>query len=285
VVFTQDSGVGRVGVSNIRQQYPRIKERAVVATAPEEPTSQSLQSQYAEQFANHLTANREEQARLRQRLEQLVTDEAWLVKALETVSAPDETEAGAQAPQDKSAQPHDSTSGPAEPAEATEATESAGEASAAVPQQRQDKQTKASAKKTTAKKTAAKKSAAKKTTAAKKAPAVKETAARGGEPTLGELLLAVLGKHAGQPRTAGEVAGDLEREYPERARDINTVRNTLERLVAKSRIERSKQKNTVLYTVVESADGADGAAVKASPAAETAGAEEAEDTEKVLAQA
>ncbi|MFF7858751.1 hypothetical protein [Streptomyces sp. NPDC007904] len=263
-----------------------------MATAPEEPTSQSLQSQYAEQFANHLSANREEQARLRQRLEQLVTDEAWLVKALETVSAPDEneTDAGAQAPQDKSAQPHDSTSGPAEPAEATEATESAGEASAAVPQQRQDKQTKASAKKTTAKKTAAKKStvkksAAKKTTAAKKAPAVKETAARGGEPTLGELLLAVLGKYAGQPRTAGEVAGDLEREYPERARDINTVRNTLERLVAKSRIERSKQKNTVLYTVVESAPAADGAAVKASPAAETAGAEQAEDTEKVPAQA
>jgi hypothetical protein len=285
VVFAQDSGVGRVGVSNIRQQYPRIKERAVVATAPEEPTSQSLQSQYAEQFANHLSANREEQARLRQRLEQLVTDEAWLVKALETVSAPDETEAGAQAPQDKSAQPHDSTSGPAEPAEATEATESAVEASAAVPQQRQDKQTKASAKKTTAKKTAARKSAAKKTTTAKKASAVKETAARGGEPTLGELLLAVLGKYAGQPRTASEVAGDLEREYPERARDINTVRNTLERLVAKSRIERSKQKNTVLYTVVESAPTVDGAAVTASPAAETAGAEQTENTEKVLAQA
>jgi hypothetical protein len=261
-----------------------------VATEQEQPTTQSLQSQYAEQFANHLEDNREEQARLRARLEQLVTDEAWLVKALKTVSAPDENEAGAQAPQDESAQPHDSTSGPAEPAEATEATESAVEASAAVPQQRQDKQTKASAKKTTAKKTAAKKtpvkkSAAKKTMAAKKAPAVKETAAKTGEPTLGELLLTVLGKYAGQPRTASEVAGDLEREYPERARDINTVRNTLERLVAKSRIERSKQKNTVLYTVVESAPTVDGAAVKASPAAETASAEEAENTEKVLAQA
>jgi hypothetical protein len=260
-----------------------------VATEQEQPTTQSLQSQYAEQFANHLKANREEQARLRARLEQLVTDEAWLVKALKTVSAPDENEAdaGAQAPQEASAQSHDSTSGPAE---ATEATESAVEASAAVPQQRQDKQAEAPAKKTTAKKTAAKKTAAKKSTArkvpvAKKAPVAKETAAKGGEPTLGELLLTVLGKYAGQPRTASEVAGDLEREYPQRARDINTVRNTLERLVAKSRIERSKQKNTVLYTVVEPAPTADGAAVKASPAAETAGAEEAKNTEKVPAQA
>ncbi|MFD5662670.1 BlaI/MecI/CopY family transcriptional regulator [Streptomyces hirsutus] len=95
--------------------------------------------------------------------------------------------------------------------------------------------------------------------------------------------MTVLGKHAGQPRTAGEVAGDLEREYPERARDINTVRSTLERLVAKSRVERTKQKNTVLYTAVtESAPAADDAAAEASPATETAGAEE---TEKVPAQA
>ncbi|MFE2282507.1 hypothetical protein ACFXAE_35825 [Streptomyces sp. NPDC059454] len=270
-----------------------------MATASEELTSQSLQSQYAEQFAHHLTANREEQARLRQRLEQLVTDEAWLVRALETVSAPDENEAdaGAQAPQDESGQAHDSTSGPVEPAEATEATESAVEASVAVPQQRQDKQTEAPAKKTTAaKKATVKKSAAKKPTTAqqaptakkttaKKAPAAKEATARSGEPTLGELLLTVLGKYAGQPCTASEVVSDLEREYPERARDINTVRNTLERLVAKSRIERSKQKNTVLYTLAESAPATDGAAVKASPATETADAEEAENTEKVPAQA
>ncbi|MER8225877.1 BlaI/MecI/CopY family transcriptional regulator [Streptomyces sp. NPDC094143] len=213
-----------------------------------------------------------------------MTDESWLVKALETVSAPDENEAdadaAAQAPQEASAQPHDSAAVPVEPDEATEATESAVEASAAVPQQRRDKQAEAPVKKTTAaKKTVVKKSAT------KKAPVAKETAANTGEPTLSELLLTVLGKYAGQPRTASEVADDLEREYPDRARDINTVRNTLERLVAKSRVERSKQKNTVLYTVVESAPTADGAAVKASPAAETAGAEEAENTEKVPAQA
>ncbi|MFE9976904.1 BlaI/MecI/CopY family transcriptional regulator [Streptomyces hirsutus] len=254
-----------------------------MVTEPEEPTSQSLQSQYAAQFADHLAGNREEQARLRKRLEQLEADEAWLVKALETVSAP--AGAGAQAPENELAQPQDNTSGSTEPAESSEATDVG--ASAAVPKQRQDKPAGAPAKKTTVKKTAVKETTAKKTAAkrstAKKAPAAKKkTVAKAGEPALGELLLSVLGKHAGQPRTASEVVGDLEREYPERARDINTVRSTLERLVAKSRIERTKQKNTVLYTAVtESAPAADDAAAEASPRAETAGAEE---TEKVSAQ-
>ncbi|GAB2785417.1 hypothetical protein GCM10027073_17370 [Streptomyces chlorus] len=257
-----------------------------MVTEPEEPTSQSLQSQYAAQFADHLAGNREEQARLRKRLEQLEADEAWLVKALETVSAPAEAGASAQAPENEPAQPQDNTSGPTEPAESSEATDVG--ASAAVPKQRQDKPAGAPAKKTTAKKTAVKETTAKKTAAkrstAKKAPAAKKTTvAKAGEPALGELLLSVLGKHAGQPRTASEVVGDLEREYPERARDINTVRSTLERLVAKSRIERTKQKNTVLYTAVtESAPAADDAAAEASPRTETAGAEE---TEKVSAQA
>ncbi|MBL3670769.1 BlaI/MecI/CopY family transcriptional regulator [Streptomyces sp. M2CJ-2] len=274
-----------------------------MATEPEEPTTQSLRSQYAAQFAGHLADNREEQARLRKRLEQLEADEAWLVKALETVSAPAEADAGARAPEGEPAPPQDNTSGPTEPAEAAEPSEATDvEASAAVPKQRQDQPAEAPAKKTTAKKTAAKRSTAKKAavkettakkatakkpeakkSAAKQTPAAKKTAAKTGEPALGELLLSVLGQHAGQPRTAGEVTGDLEREYPERARDINTVRNTLERLVAKSRIERTKQKNTVLYTAVtESAPAADDAAAEASPAAETAGAAA---TAKVPAQA
>ncbi|PWI06701.1 hypothetical protein DIZ27_31805 [Streptomyces sp. NWU339] len=252
-----------------------------MATEPEEPT-QSLQSQYAAQFADHLAASREEQARLRRRLEQLEADEAWLVKALETVSAP--ADAGARASEGEPAPPQDNTSGPTEPAEAAEPSEAADvEASAAVPQQRQDKPAKTAAKKTTAKKATANKPGAKKA-AAKQTPAAKKTTAtKTGEPSLGELLLSVLGRHAGQPRTASEVAGDLEREYPERARDINTVRNTLERLVAKSRIERTKQKHTVLYTAAtEPAPAADDAAAEASPAAETAGAAE---TAKMPAQA
>ncbi|MFH8803817.1 BlaI/MecI/CopY family transcriptional regulator [Streptomyces sp. NPDC017936] len=254
-----------------------------MADEPEVPTTQSLQSQYEAQFAHHLTENREEQARLRKRLEQLVVDEAWLVKALEAVSAPAKDKADTQTPEDESARPQDNTTKPAEPADVAEP---AVEASSALPKQRRDKPAaakKTAVKKTTAKKTTAKKApakkapAAKKTAAAEQAPAVKKTAVKSGEPPLGELLLSILRRHTGQPRTAGEVVSDLEREYPERARDINTVRNALERLVAKSLVERTKQKNTVLYTVVAaSAPAADDTAAEASPAAEAS-----EDTEKV----
>ncbi|MFF9221701.1 hypothetical protein [Streptomyces viridosporus] len=202
----------------------------------------------------------QEQARLRERLEQLVADEAWLMRALEAVSAP--AEAGVPVLGEGAAQPQESASAPAEA--------SGVGVSPAVPKQRQDTPARTRAQKTTAKKTVP-----------KQAPAAKKTAAKAGEPSLGELLLVVLGRHTGQPRTAGEVAGDLEREYPERARDGNTVRNTLERLVAKGRVERVKQKNTVLCTAVaESAVSAE-----AAPAAETAEAQESENAEKVPAQA
>ncbi|MFC9161930.1 BlaI/MecI/CopY family transcriptional regulator [Streptomyces fungicidicus] len=267
-----------------------------MATEMEKPSTQSLQSQYAEQFTNHLSSNRKEQARLRVRLEQLQADEAWLVRALETLSAPAESGLGTQAAEDGPAQPQDSASRHIAPSEATAPSQVTDtEASATVPNQRQDKQAKAPAKKTATKRAHVKETAAKKTSppqrevkkaAVKKAPAAKKKAAKAGEPTLGELLLFVLGKHAGQPRTASEVVGELEREYPRRARDTGTVRNTLERLVAKGRVERMRQKNTVLYTAVtESAPAADSAAVKASPAAETAGGEEAENIEKLPAQA
>jgi hypothetical protein len=54
-------------------------------------------------------------------------------------------------------------------------------------------------------------------------------------------------------------------------------RNTLERLAVKNRVERTKQKNTVLHTAVtESAPAAEDAATEVSPAAEMAGTEEAE---------
>ncbi|USQ85559.1 hypothetical protein NFX46_18340 [Streptomyces phaeoluteigriseus] len=61
-------------------------------------TPQSPQSQYKAQFASHLADNREEQATRCACLEQLTADEAWLVKALEAVSASGEAGIGAQAP-------------------------------------------------------------------------------------------------------------------------------------------------------------------------------------------
>ncbi|MGW7410670.1 DDE-type integrase/transposase/recombinase, partial [Streptomyces sp. NPDC054833] len=98
----------------------------------------------------------------------------------------------------------------------------------------------APAKKAAAKRAAPTRKAAKKTMA-------KASADKAVEPSLGDLLKQILDKHSGQPRTAAEVTSELEREFPERARNTNVVRNTLERLVAKSAVERTKQKSTVLY--------------------------------------
>lgn len=71
-----------------------------------------------------------------------------------------------------------------------------------------------------------------------------------------------------------------------RARDVNTVRNTLERLVAKSRIERTKQGRTVYYTLQQQTGSAGQEAdTTPSPAGQVAGTSAGEESEKVLAQA
>ncbi|CAL9324511.1 hypothetical protein SUDANB66_06568 (plasmid) [Streptomyces sp. SudanB66_2053] len=130
--------------------------------------------------------------------------------------------------------------------------------------------TKAVPKKASARKAAAAQTAARKNTTAR------STSRKRGGPTLGELVLAVLHNNPGEPRTATEVAEDLAREYPERARDTNNVRNALEGLVAKSLIERSKQKHTVHYTVQGQRsvpDPADGTATEPFPAADAAASE------------
>ncbi|TKS96277.1 BlaI/MecI/CopY family transcriptional regulator [Streptomyces lasalocidi] len=227
-----------------------------MANEPEVPTVQSLQSQYEARFANHLSENREEQARLRARLEELVADEAWLARALEAMSAQPEDSTEVQEKGQELARSHRNAT---EAVEAAGAAESAIEASSALVRQRQGKSATAPVKKSTAKKSTAKKTTAKKASAAKKSapdeqvPAANKTRAQSSEPSLGLLLLSILRRHTGQPRTAGEVVSDLEQEHPERAREVNTVRNTLERLVAKSLVDRMKQKNTVLYTVAADA--------------------------------
>ncbi|MFF3606852.1 hypothetical protein [Streptomyces sp. NPDC002463] len=71
------------------------------------------------------------------------------------------------------------------------------------------------------------------------------------QPLLGDLLLELLGKHDG-PRLAKELRDELLAEHPDRNPTPQVVRNTLESLVAKGRIERHKQQRSVMYTVVES---------------------------------
>ncbi|GAA4811932.1 hypothetical protein [Streptomyces ziwulingensis] len=98
------------------------------------------------------------------------------------------------------------------------------------------------------------------TTAAKK-PAVKKDAA----PTLGALIHSLLATQ-GEPRSAAEVATALGEAHPERPVKTTVVRNTLEGLVAKGQVQRSKQGTSVFYT----APSTSGAATAAEAGTEAA---------------
>ncbi|MFF7976612.1 BlaI/MecI/CopY family transcriptional regulator [Streptomyces sp. NPDC007905] len=226
----------------------------------------TIQERYASQFAADLEKILAEQQELQARLDRLRAEEEWLRGVLGSLAdaqvhgeAADAAQSSAQAPEEAPVpQPRQEEAGP---------VGQAGRAKKGTVK----KTVKAPAKKTTAK------DPAKKT--AKKAAAEK-TAARSGELALGDLLLLILAKQPSEPRTAGEVAGALEQTFPERARDINTVRNTLERLVAKSRVERTKQGSTVYYTALQQA-GAEKADTTASAAAEAADIPASEEGVKV----
>ncbi|GGM25052.1 hypothetical protein GCM10010129_81990 [Streptomyces fumigatiscleroticus] len=69
-------------------------------------------------------------------------------------------------------------------------------------------------------------------------------------PLLGDLLMELLGKHEG-PRLAKELRDELLVKHPDRNPTPQVVRNTLEALVAKGRIQRHKQQRSVMYTLVE----------------------------------
>ncbi|MET8454120.1 hypothetical protein [Streptomyces sp. NPDC005209] len=213
----------------------------------------TIQDKYAGRFATDLEANCGEQESLRVRLEQLQAEEEVLLRlqsALAAVPA-DPGSAASGAPDAAVTEPQDLTHAPEE---------------AAVPQPRHQETSSSGvpAKKSTVKRTAPARKAAKKTTA--KEPADKSAAKKAAEPSLGDLLKQILDRHPGEPRTAAEVTSELEKEYPERARNATIVRNTLERLVAKSAVERTKQKSTVLYASHGPAT-ADSTTAGSSPAA------------------
>ncbi|MET9878572.1 hypothetical protein ABZZ36_28645 [Actinacidiphila glaucinigra] len=73
-------------------------------------------------------------------------------------------------------------------------------------------------------------------------------------PTLGAVIHERLLQHK-QPRTAAEVTSDLAEALPDRSVGTPVVRGTLEQLVAKGRISRSRQGRTVYYTADTSPSG------------------------------
>ncbi|MDX3075847.1 BlaI/MecI/CopY family transcriptional regulator [Streptomyces sp. MI02-7b] len=65
-----------------------------------------------------------------------------------------------------------------------------------------------------------------------------------------------------QPRTAAEVSADLSAALPDRTVGGPVVRSTLEQLVAKGRVSRSRQGRTVYYTAVGSAEPVEDSSAK-----------------------
>ncbi|MER5362580.1 hypothetical protein [Streptomyces sp. NPDC002785] len=74
------------------------------------------------------------------------------------------------------------------------------------------------------------------------------------QPLLGDLLMDLLAGHD-EPRLAKEMRDELLEKHPRRNPTPQVVRNTLESLVAKGRIQRRKQQRSVMYTVVKPARG------------------------------
>ncbi|MFE7752583.1 hypothetical protein [Streptomyces sp. NPDC057428] len=70
------------------------------------------------------------------------------------------------------------------------------------------------------------------------------------QPLLGRVLMDLLGTHD-EPRLAKELRDELLEKHLDRTPTPQVVRNTLESLVAKGRIQRHKQKRSVMYSLVE----------------------------------
>ncbi|MET9359193.1 hypothetical protein ABZY14_40810 [Streptomyces sp. NPDC006617] len=193
---------------------------------PETSTTTEVASQYAAQVAGDLERNTQEQERigadiatLQEKLTALQHDHNVLVNIQQalagTVPAPASETATVPSPRKKKA---------AEPAGGKRSR--AGKATASPAR------------------AAVKKPVAKKARAAK-APA--KTAAKSDAPTLVELVHRHLVAQS-EPRSAAEVADGLNQAHPDRAVQTTVVRNTLEGLVAKQRVQRTKQGSSVYYT-------------------------------------
>ncbi|MEU2624636.1 BlaI/MecI/CopY family transcriptional regulator [Streptomyces sp. NPDC007157] len=76
-----------------------------------------------------------------------------------------------------------------------------------------------------------------------------EKAAQPAQPTLIELVHQHVAEQS-EPRSAVEIAEAVRQAHSDRAVDTKVVRTTLENLVAKSRIHRSKQGSSVFYSAV-----------------------------------
>ncbi|WP_338692888.1 hypothetical protein V2W30_01310 [Streptomyces sp. Q6] len=183
-------------------------------------TSQSaaaLRSRYVEQAASDLEENRRLQQELKERISMLKQEEALL---RDIISLAERYEGFTDASR--------------------------------LPEQSQDEQVaakpKSRTKQTPAGDTSRRTSSAKTASAGTPAKAAAEGKPR--QALLGDLLMKLLGKYE-EPRLAKELRDELLKKHPDRNPTPQVVRNTLESLVAKGRVQRHKQQRSVMYTLVK----------------------------------
>ncbi|MBW8797504.1 MAG: BlaI/MecI/CopY family transcriptional regulator [Streptomyces sp.] len=89
----------------------------------------------------------------------------------------------------------------------------------------------------------------------KRAQGKAEVVAKTAQPTLVDLIHQHVAEQR-EPRSAAEIAEVLRQAHPKRTIDTKVVRTTLENLVAKSRIQRTKQGSSVFYTAASTPEPA-----------------------------
>ncbi|WP_369213129.1 BlaI/MecI/CopY family transcriptional regulator [Streptomyces flavofungini] len=195
-----------------------------------------VQGQYAAQVAADLEANRKEQERigaevaaLTEQLQVLENDHSLLVNMQQALGANGTESASAGAAKKETSRAK----------------------AAPKSQQRAKKASAAPRKKKSAAAAPSAKAAGKSTTATAKSTGAKATpkvpAARKGEPTLGELIREHLVKQS-EPRSSAEIASALTEAHPDRTIKTTVVRTTVEKLVAKSQVQRTRQGSSVFYS-------------------------------------
>ncbi|MER6563437.1 hypothetical protein ABT300_38080 [Streptomyces sp. NPDC001027] len=245
----------------------------------------SLRPLYAARLADDLKHNTEEQERLsgevtalQEKLESLRHDHALLLNMQQALGGAEQTgeAASADAPTasvPRQAAPAAAQAGePKKKARARKATsspkaESAPKAGSSVkpaPKAASSAKSAPASKASAATKSApaAKKASA---PAAKKAPAAKPASKAGDGPTLRDLVVSHLTRE-GAPRSALEVTDALTGSHPERGVKITVVRSTLEALVAKGQVRRSKQGKSVFYSTESVPAAVEAAAEEKEPA-------------------
>ncbi|MFJ2766832.1 hypothetical protein [Streptomyces sp. NPDC087300] len=229
-----------------------------------------LRSRYVEQVASDLTENRRRQEELAKRIELLKQEENLLTDMLNLAERYEGFADASRLPEQAQEEPEvakakrRSANGATAAADAASGTRSSASQASEATSPASVKAPKTTAKatgKTTAKsagksisKSGDKKTAPKSGTrsAAKSSTKTVKSSAQpiSRQPLLGEVLLELLAAYT-EPRLAKELRDELLEKHPSRNPTPQVVRNTLESLVAKGRIQRHKQQRSVMYTVVQ----------------------------------